>query len=74
MPRFARIQDGIISEIITVDSIDGRYDPSMVWADVTNVAGAAVGKSYDSATATVSDPDASAPAHIGLTKLQFRHA
>jgi hypothetical protein len=72
MSQFARIQNGIIAEIITADSIAGLYDATMEWVDVTEITGAAVGKVYDADTSTISDLAASAPAHAGLTKLQFR--
>jgi hypothetical protein len=72
MPQYARIENGAIAELATFDSLTGRFPDTLVWVNVTGVTGAAVGKLYDLATGTISDPDPSAPAHVTLTKLEFR--
>jgi hypothetical protein len=72
MPQYARIEEGAIVELATFDSITGRFPATLTWVNVTGIGGAAIGKYYDLETGTISDPDPSAPAHVTLTKLEFR--
>lgn len=44
MPRYLRIENGVAVEVVVVDSIEGRFHPSLVWVQSDS---AKIGDLYD---------------------------
>lgn len=44
MPTYARVQDDVVFELLTIDgSIEGIFQPSLIWVDVSDIAGISQG-------------------------------
>lgn len=75
MKTFARMQDGRVAELLTTDmDIRTMFHPSLVWQDVTAVAGITVGWRYDAGQWFAPEPASAPTAAPSLTDLQSRLA
>jgi hypothetical protein len=74
MKTYARIQDQMVAELLTTDlDISARYNPALVWVDVTTIAGIAPG--WQQNANGFSPPAASpAPPTPSLAQLQAQLA
>ena len=70
MKTFARIQDHVVAELLTTDlDITGRYNPALIWVDVSTVTGIATGW-QQSANGYSPPPAPPVPAALSLAQLQ----
>jgi hypothetical protein len=73
MKTYARIQDGLVAEMLETDSdISQMFNPGLTWVDVAAVAGIAEGWSFDGTTFAPPQPAAPAAAAPSLADLQAR--
>ena len=57
MTIYARIQDGVVGEIIDIDgAVDGRFNPQLTWVAVDPALGVGVGWIWDGTKFTAPPP------------------
>jgi hypothetical protein len=74
MKTYARIQDGAVAELLIADpDITGRFNPALVWVDVSTVIGIAPGWRQE-ISGFAPPPAAPAPEAPTLAQLQAQVA
>lgn len=70
MKTYARVQDGVVVELLSTDlDITDRFNPGLIWIDVSDVSGIAPG--WQQSTNGLSPPPApSPPPRPSLAELQ----
>lgn len=75
MKTYARIQDGVVAELLTTDAdIAEMFHPELTWLDVTTVAGIVEGWTLAGTTFSPPQPAAPQAAIPTLADLQARMA
>jgi hypothetical protein len=74
MKTYARIQDHVVAELLTTDlDITGRFNPALMWVDVSGIPGVAPGW-HQSSTGLSPPPAPLPPVTPSLPELQIQLA
>lgn len=75
MKKYARIQDGLVAELLTTDGdIVAMFNPAIVWIDASSESGIAEGWSFDGMSFAPPPAPPAAPSAPTIAELQARIA